>query len=389
VESVFWFHPLVWWIESRLIEERERACDEEVVCLTSDREAYAESILNVCRFYAASPSRCVSSVTGAELRKRIEDIMKDNVFEPFSASRKVLLGLAGTLALAIPLFVGIATTPQLRAQSQSAPIGFEAASVKLSKNPDPRSIRMQFLPSGRLSTAGAPIRWLIATAYSMPIQSTRIVTTPEFDAAIAAMAPAQFDIEAVTPKDAIPAGATDAVRTEISRRMLQTLLAERFKLVVRRETKELPVYAIVIGKNGSKLKRSDVQERDCESRSGKDDVVPCHAFNGGRGRGLHGDAVTMMDLAQGVENWAERPVLDKTGLTGLFNIQTTGWRPQNPVSLQSRPDGAPPSAEQLAFADPSTPTLFDIFELLGLRLEAQKAPVDTITLVSIDRPTEN
>jgi uncharacterized protein (TIGR03435 family) len=203
------------------------------------------------------------------------------------------------------------------------------------------------------------------------------------------MAPAQFDIEAVAPQGAIPAGAAEAIQAEIMQRMLQSLLADRFKLVVRRETKELPVYAIVIGKNGPKLKKSDVQEKDCADRVGKPGVIPCHSFAGGQGRGLHTDAANIADAAQFVENWAGRPVVDKTGLTDLFNIQTTGWRPQDVVPIQQRPDGQPPSAEQQAFADPSTPTLFDIFEQLGLKLEAQRAPVETLTLISVQRPTEN
>jgi bla regulator protein blaR1 len=390
VESVFWFHPLVWWIERRLLEERERACDEEVVRLTSNREAYAESIINVCRFYAASPSVCVSQVTGAELRKRIEDIMKGKVFEPLNAARKFALSLAGALAIGVPLFAGFVMAPQSVAQSQSAaPVAFEAVSIKLNKNPDPRSVRQDIEPGGRYSATGVPLRFLFSIAYGLPFQSPRILWTREFDAAISAMAPAQFDIEAVAPQGAIPAGAPQSVQNEIVGRMLQTLLAQRFKLVIRRETKELPVYAIVIGKNGTKLKRSDIQEKDCPSRTASATVVPCHVFNGGRGRGLHADAASMTDLAQFVENWAGRPVVDKTGLMGLFNIQTTGWRPDDAVPIPARADGQPPNAEQQAFADPSTPTLADIFELLGLKLEPQKAPVETITLVSIQRPTEN
>jgi len=390
VESVFWFHPLVWWIERRLIEERERACDEEVVRLTSDREAYAESILNVCRFYTGSPSICASHVTGAELRKRIEDIMQGTVFEPLSAARKFVLGLAGALAIGIPLFAGFVIAPQTRAEPQSAaPAAFETASIKLNKSATSRDFRQQLQPGGRYSATAIPIRALISESYDIPFQSPRISSTPEFDAAVSTMAPAQFDIQAVAPKEAIPEGVTDSVQSDIVLRMLRTLLAERFKLVVRRETKELPVYAIVIGKNGPKLKRSDVQEKDCESRTGKPDVVPCHVFNGGRGRGLHADAADMTDLAKFVENFAGRPVVDKTGLMDLFNIQTSGWRPQDTIPIPASPDGRPPSAEQQAFADPSTPTLFDIFELLGLKLEAQKAPVETFTLVSIQRPTEN
>ena len=80
-------------------------------------------------------------------------------------------------------------------------------------------------------------------------------------------------------------------------------------------------------------------------------------------------------------------MIDRTGLTGLYNIQTSGWRPLSPVQLT--PDGRPPTAEQLAFADPSTPTVFDIFEELGLKLELQNAPIETIVLVSVQRPSEN
>jgi uncharacterized protein (TIGR03435 family) len=301
-----------------------------------------------------------------------------------------VLATAGALAIGLPLLIGFAIAPQTDAQAQSTkPVAFEVASIKLSKNPDPRSMRMQFQPGGRFSTTAVPLRLLVSEAYRIPFQSPRILTTPEFDAAMPALAPGQFDIEAVAPQGAIPAGATETVQADIMRRMLQSLLADRFKLVVRRETKELPVYAIVIGKNGPKLKNADVQEKDCASRIGKPDVIPCHEFNGGRGRGLHTDAANIADVAQFVENWAGRPVVDKTGLTGLFNIQTTGWRPQETIPIQPRPDGQPPSTEQQAFADPSTPTLVDIFEQLGLKLEAQRVPVETLTLVSVQRPTEN
>ena len=95
----------------------------------------------------------------------------------------------------------------------------------------------------------------------------------------------------------------------------------------------------------------------------------------------------MVDLAQYVENWTDHPIIDKTGLTDLYNIQTSGWRPFLPVQLPN--DGRSPTAEQLAFADPSTPTVFDIFEGLGLKLDLQKAPIETIVLVSVERPSEN
>ena len=384
VESVFWFHPLVWWIERKLLEERERACDEEVVRLTGKPEEYAEGILGVCRLYAGSSLICVSGVTGSGLKKRIEEIMRAKVFERLNAAGKAALASVSIATLALPLLVGVINTPQMRAQS-AQPLAFEVASIKENKGDDPRSIRMQYLPGGRFSTTAIPLRWLIAEAYGLGVQSSRMSFEPDFGRSLGS---GQYDIEAVAPKGAIPADATGAVQTQIVRRMLQTLLADRFRLVIRRETKALPVYAIVVAKNGPKLRRSVVQEKDCrDNLTTTAEGMPCHRFNGGQGRGLHGDAVNIVDLAGFVENWTDHPVIDRTGLTGLYNIQTSGWRPLRPVQLT--PDGRPPTAEQLAFADPSTPTVFDIFEELGLKLELQNAPIETIVLVSVQRPSEN
>jgi beta-lactamase regulating signal transducer with metallopeptidase domain len=69
VEAIFWFHPLVWWLGSRLEEERERACDEEVLRMGGEPQIYAESILKVCEFYLASPVACAAGVTGGELKE--------------------------------------------------------------------------------------------------------------------------------------------------------------------------------------------------------------------------------------------------------------------------------------------------------------------------------
>ena len=75
VEAIFWFHPLVWWLGARLVEERERACDEEVLRLGVQPEIYAEGILKTCEFCVASPLACVSGVTGADLKQRMVRIM--------------------------------------------------------------------------------------------------------------------------------------------------------------------------------------------------------------------------------------------------------------------------------------------------------------------------
>jgi uncharacterized protein (TIGR03435 family) len=117
VEAMFWFHPLVWWIGARLVEERERACDEGVLSLGSEPQVYAEAILNVCKLYVESPLACVSGVTGADLKKRIEAIMTNRMVLRLNFAKKVALGVAGIAALAVPIVVGMMNTPHLSAQS--------------------------------------------------------------------------------------------------------------------------------------------------------------------------------------------------------------------------------------------------------------------------------
>jgi uncharacterized protein (TIGR03435 family) len=93
----------------------------------------------------------------------------------------------------------------------------------------------------------------------------------------------------------------------------------------------------------------------------------------------------MAELAVSVSNFTDRPLLDRTGLTGLYDIDTDGWvsMRQRPV----RPDG--PSAEDIAMADPTRPTLNMIFDRLGLKMESSRAPVETFVIDSVEKPTAN
>jgi uncharacterized protein (TIGR03435 family) len=118
VETLFWFHPLVWWLGSRLVEERERACDEAVLETTRQPVAYAEGILNVCKFYVETPLRCVSGVTGSELKQRIARILSGKAARKLDLRRKALLTAAGAVALAMPLMLGAARS--LRGPVQTA-----------------------------------------------------------------------------------------------------------------------------------------------------------------------------------------------------------------------------------------------------------------------------
>jgi uncharacterized protein (TIGR03435 family) len=360
VESLFWFAPPLWYIRGRLIEERERACDEHVLAQTRAPDEYAEGILSVCRFYVASPLLCSSGVTGSDLKRRIDEIVSPRILRDLSAAKKLLLACAALAVIGLPVFTGM-----LRAAD---PVSFEVASIK--EDTSSRLVEWSVLPGGRLSIKGAPLRAIISAAYHVPLQSVRLSGGPNW------VNSTYYDIEATPPKGSIPEGLSQREVEKKVYAMLQVLLEDRFKLTMHREQKELPVYAIVVGKGGPKLQRAPVEdEAGCEQAK-----IACHQIMGGQGRGLHAKAVTISDIASHVENWTDKPMVDKTGLSGLFEVDTEGWIPmKGPVNLGPG-EGIP---------DALRPTLSAVFDRLGLRMENQRAAVETFTIEHVERPAEN
>jgi TonB family protein len=106
LETVFWFHPALWWLETRLLTERERACDEAVVRLGNEPHTYARSILKVCNFCLRLPASAAAGVTGADLNQRVEDIMNARPVSTLNVARKMLLIATGLAFLGGPVVVG-------------------------------------------------------------------------------------------------------------------------------------------------------------------------------------------------------------------------------------------------------------------------------------------
>ena len=117
VEALFWFHPAVWLIRARLLEERERACDEAVLQSGNEARVYAESILSVCKLYAESPLVCMAGVTGSDLTRRIVRIMTGQVTRKLGAGRKLLLGMAAVVLAAVPMGSGFVHVTSVHAQA--------------------------------------------------------------------------------------------------------------------------------------------------------------------------------------------------------------------------------------------------------------------------------
>ncbi len=378
VEAAFWFHPFVHWAGRRLLIERERACDEDVLRRGFASEIYAESILSVSRFCLRPPVAGMAGASGVTLKERIRGIMNSQSICELTLARKAAVAAAGIAAVLLPVLSG-AANPALFAQTQRAlDASFEAATVKPNRTGDARSARIQFQAGGRFTAVNVPLQVLVAIAYQVPFQSPRLIGGPDW------VKTDNWDVQGTANSASFPEGASGDERGEISRGMLRTLLADRFHLVIRREIKEMPAYVAVVGKNGPKLEKSRVTEAQCAGEV-PPDGVNCHSIIGGMGRGLHGQAATAADIVRFVQNWTDRPVVDETGLKGLYNVQTEGWAPMVPMS----PDHSG-SQEAKALADPSRPTLFMIFENLGLKLEARKkVAVEMLIIESAQKPGEN
>lgn len=256
-------------------------------------------------------------------------------------------------ALGLALFLpGI-----LRSQSPS----FEVASVK--RNTDTVFIISGVQPEagGRLSAKAATLRQLIASAYQ--IRESLILGGPSWGDS------ERYDIEA---KAGDPVGWDSGLR-----QMLQNLLSDRFQLRVHRESKEMPVYLLTVTKGGPKLKKL---EEECTPGP--------NGFCGGytnRVGLITGQKASMGQLADTLSAILDRPVLDQTGLGGLFNDIKLEWVPD-----ETQYASWGPAAYKRAVSDPSAASLFTaIQEQLGLKIESGKGSVEVLVIDSAEKPTEN
>src|SRR5690348_10638596 len=138
--------------------------------------------------------------------------------------------------------------------AQSGPPVFDVISIKPHRVADQRRGLPQFLPGGRFVSTGIPVQFVISVAYNVGFQSVRLTGGPDWLRSPDSV----YDIEATPSPDALPAGLPSNVRGEKLRAMLQSLLQDRFHLQIRRETREVPVYAVVPAKGGPKLQKSAI-----------------------------------------------------------------------------------------------------------------------------------
>jgi len=196
---------------------------------------------------------------------------------------------------------------------------------------------------------------------------------------------ARFDIDAKVAGSDVDA--LKKLTPEQRRLILQPLLADRFKLKMHTETKQLPVYELVPAKGGSKLKEATPGDTYANGIKGPDGVGRGGMMKVGRGQ-LTSQAVPMTSLANMLAQQLHRTVIDKTGLTGKYDVELT-WTPdQGADPMFKGPDGSPQRGD--AAPDTSGPSIFTALqEQLGLRLQSAKGPVETVVIDHVEMPSEN
>jgi uncharacterized protein (TIGR03435 family) len=389
VQAVFWFHPLVWLIGARLVAERERACDEAVLQSGSEPEIYAEAILQVCRLYLGSPLPCAAGVSGANLKQRVERIMTASMGRKLSVSARTLLVIAGALTVAAPLMLGIVNAPPAHVQTASAetathPVAWD--SVKLSASPQ-RAPGFQGATvsesPGSLVIRYASLHWLTGRAYGRR-GPFRIDGGPEW---------------ADDPLFQLTAAAKDRPPLEpwfaSIGPMLQSVLRDRFALRFHYETRQLPAYTLVVESGGPKLKRTAT--RSCTVIHWPVGQLPPESKKPVCGTGRqalttrlnHTDDIVGMSIAGGADNPASlvnflssrigAPVLDKTGLKGLYNIHLE-W---NLAATEAQMRHRQPSS-----TDGDNPSIFAAVQnQLGLKLEPAEGPVQVLVIDHAEKPS--
>jgi uncharacterized protein (TIGR03435 family) len=281
-----------------------------------------------------------------------------------------------------------------------APLQFEVASIKPNTGgPGPTMVQMP--PTGRVNIVNATLRTLLRSAYRL--QDYQIIGGPDW------MNADRFDVQATPPTDLqpepfVPCVAADCPlnRTQI---MMQGLLADRFLLKTHSETRQLPIYELTIAKNGFKLKEVAAPPPRAPGTpppppppppppgtapptnpSALPTPPPGLMMN--FGVGFAAAAVPFAVLTSTLTQILGRPVIDKTGIKGYYDFKLVFSR----EGLANNSPAPPPPGGLTAGLDASdpVPSIFTaVQEVLGLRLDSSKGPVEVLLIDSVSKPTEN
>jgi uncharacterized protein (TIGR03435 family) len=369
-EAIFWFYPVIWLVGRRLNEERELACDQAVLehAGPDEVEVYAEGILKVCKLYSPSPLPCAAGITGANLRARVESILKNVRPRALDNGRRWILAAALAVAVAGPPILGLFTAPAASAQqgnsfnglATSADRKFEVTSVKLNQSEE-RQFQLGPPMHGSITITQCPLRGLIVQSFRT--QRNMVFGIPSW---------AETESYDVTGKGPDP----NATNPEVWE-MMRSLLIDRFHLKYHLEDREMDVYALTVGPRGVKLTLAENGECRQAIRAGQ----TCGGLSQSRfGAAMHNMPIGALITDIGIR--AGRPIIDETGLKGRYDANLS-WVPDGVQFDSLDLSGIPPEQR------PRDMTLSQALEQVGLKLVPQKGMVPVVIVDSVSRPDPN
>jgi uncharacterized protein (TIGR03435 family) len=308
-------------------------------------------------------------------------MVTEKVFMRLDFGKKVMMMAVGLMAIVVPMSSGQVNSTRGSASLQGNGEGssklpdFDVVSVKLNES-GAMMFSERFMPDG-IRASNAPVIMLIREAYGLRNSNNdQIQGVPGWAKSD------RYDIEAKVN------GANVAEFAKLSREqhdlMLQTLLADRFKLIMHRETRELPVYALIIAKNGPKLKEAKAGDTYPKGIKGLDGYSGPGAVIMEKGE-IEAQDIPMTELVSMLTQETGRTVLDKTGLAGKYDISLK-WTPDEESAQM-------PNATESQQGNPSDVSGTSIFtalqEQLGLKLESQKGPVEGLVMDHLEKPSPN
>ena len=372
--AIYWIHPGVWWIARRLRIERELACDDRVLAAGTNPDDYASHLLQFAYSLRVdmAPALAVTMAAPSSLEVRLRALLDSGRTRQVpglrsrAAATAIAAVLVGAIAAArmgaVPVAAfAPAAGPLPLLQIQDPPRrSFDVASVKPNKSTETGGF-IQRMRGGTFSAGNQTLLQLIRFAYG--IQGLQLVGAPDW------MATERFDIVAKASADIPPAAPGQPPPEAL---MLRSLLEDRFRLAMHRETRQMPMYALVVaridGRLGPQIRRP--ANDYCAQRAKEAAKAPPPPLGTGPVCGLRGNdteltggAFPMAGFARFLAGEAGRPVVDRTGLTGEWDFELK-WSPPNTPN-----------------ADPDRPSIFTALqEQLGLRLDATTGPLEVLVI---------
>jgi uncharacterized protein (TIGR03435 family) len=325
------------------------------------------------------------------------DIMSRHISQEPTPGRKLLLGGVAALAIAIPLALGMTGASEGGTQGAGASNGrypwFATATIKLNAAP-----AAEISASGNKFLAIEPAKDMIMFAYGeqRPLKPDQVLGGPGW------ITTEVFNIDAELPKSLsdqikpplrsvgpVPSYPADVRQTDAVKQIFRSLLVNRFKLRMRHETNVLPVYELVLTKNGPKIGKDETTTRSCRFTDIDPDLPS--VFVQGKGRSLDVkfcDFNTFVGLLSASPELRSRVLVDKTGLHGRYSFKLH-WTPEVPTGMNMPMSGGQ-SNDSAAPSESSGPSLFGALqEQLGLKLESTTGPVDCVIVDHIEEPSPN